>query len=144
VTTNAYAAKRAIIDRLKLDTGPGQRLDGVSVGYAYSWDMTDQCIYCGGHTFTVTDDAVDGKDVLNLETVTVWLYIRVFLPGGTVEDSDNRCEQLGAVVGEILGDHPDIGGFDYTQITAGRGDYDVTDDGPISILAYQLNVSSHL
>jgi hypothetical protein len=152
MTTNAYAAKRALVDRLTTMTAAGQRLDGIQV--AYKWPgatVREVCVYGGGVTFThdaeqgVTDGA---GDRLDLETATIGLYIRIVnrdLGDDDVRDADIQAETIGQIIGEELARDPKLaGGLSYTRISAGTGDYQATDDEVVTLLAYQIQVTSYL
>jgi hypothetical protein len=149
LTTNAYAAKRSIFDRLATLTGPGQRLDGIEVAYKYPGKyVTTRCIYGGGVTFVHADAAVDGREVLTLETANIILCIRIVerdLGDDDVRTADAEAERIGDILGEILTAEPGIaGGSSTTTFAGGTGDHQITDDEVITVLAYQLTVSSYL
>lgn len=144
--TEAYAAKRALFDRLQSLTGPGLPLAGLQVAYAWNGRISErEQVYGGGVRFVRANAGQDGNEVLWLETTTIGLYVRVHIPGGEVHETDARCEEIGGVIETLLAAQPDLGGgFTYTGMSGGTGDYAADDDGPTSVLAYQVQCQYYL
>jgi hypothetical protein len=156
VTTNAYAAKRALFERLiaakgqllarlQAETPPGE-VDDVQVAYSYPRTPQRYLVYGGGVTFGQDTAGTDGqRDVLVQETATIGVYIRVALPGGTVEAADVRAEALGEAFGQLLANEPDLcGANSLIDIAGGEGNYGGDDSTAVSLLTYQVTVLSYL
>jgi hypothetical protein len=154
MTTAAYAAKRAVVDRLvQRAAQPGNALSGVQV--AYSWPGNTaamECVYGGGVTFDQpgTDDAVDSqRHRLVKETATVGVHIRIAAsPPDAVEPiraTDARAEAIGDEIGALLAAQPGLaGGSSVARLLRGQGDYSPTDDQAVSTLSYQISVESYI
>lgn len=143
-STNAYAAKRAIIDRFDtLSKVVGHPLEGVQVTDSYPRDLADRSIYGGGARFTQDQESAE-PGLLRFETVTTGLYVRV-LQAGEVRDVEAALEALGDIVADVLAEDPDLGGeMTFLQIAAGSADFYPTDSGIEAILALSVQVESHL
>lgn len=147
MTTYAYTAKAAIIDRLQARTAIGQPLEGLQVTYAYpGGDIDLECVYGGGIRFEQRDAVAEAPGVLVAEEVSVTLYIRVVSrPPGPVEDTDTRAAEIGTQIATLLRTEPHLaGGNAVIGIARGQGDYQQTDDETMSVLAYQIRVNTHL
>lgn len=156
MSTNAYAAKRAIIDRLKqLSAVPGNAMSGVQVLYAYRPAAAELvCVYGGAVVFDRDKDdaAVDGNsNRLEKETATVGVHIRVAMEppddsdGEPIEATDVRAEEIGEAIGEVLSAEPRLaGGSSVTSIAGGQGDYAPTDTRAVSRLSYRVTVESYI
>jgi len=152
MTTNAYAAKRALFDRLtELAALGGGALAGVQVAYAYPGATAKaECVYGGGVTFDQPgeDDMVDGKQVLVKEDAQVSVHIRIVQSPPSadgIRDTDERAEAIGDAIGEALAANPHLaGGHSVTRILGGQGDYAPTDTQAVSILSYRISVESYL
>ena len=134
-----YVARRALIDALAAKTAVGQPLEGIQVEYSVPGQFTSLCIYAGGLRFT-HDQTVAEQNVLVDETATVSLYLRALAhTPATVRDTDTTVETMAASVTAVLAAAPNLGGgLAWQGITGGQGDYSVTDDEVISILAVQI------
>ncbi len=144
-TTNATAAKRAIIDRLKAEADSGV-LSGVDVDYAFNGNVGLRSIYAGGWRMTAQDAVAEGPGLLVAEQVTVSLYVRVVArPATDVEETDAEADRIETVIGRIFRHEPQLaGGFTVLGIPSGQGDYSRTDDETVSVHALQVRVESHL
>lgn len=144
MTTYAYTAKGALFDRLTAYAAPSQPLDGIQVAYAYPGTIDTECIYGGGVRFEQRDVVAEAPGVMVAEDATVSVYIRVTqTPPGDVRDTDIRAAQIGATIAQLLRQEPQLaGGNAVVSIARGQGDYTQTDDETISILAYQIRVTT--
>lgn len=142
--TNAYAAKRALIDRLtELSQVVGHPLEGVQVADAYPAGITDRCIYGGGARFVQDEGAAEA--VLRHETVTTGLYVRVFGRDLDVRDTEVIAEGFADVIADELVKNPELAdSLSFTQITAGSADFYPADDGVEAVLALSVDVESWL
>jgi hypothetical protein len=143
-STNALAAKRAIIERLKAAAA----LEGVQVLYAFRGTMTNRCIYGGGVTFDQPEDeeAVEGRSRVVQETATIGLHIRVVRSPAAedgIELADVDCEEIADAVAEDFAADPHLaGGKSITRIQGGQGDYSPNDTDDISTLSLRITVVS--
>lgn len=81
------------------------------------------------------------------ETLFVSVHIIVVQPGGTVEETDERATALGTVVEELVAADPTLNsppGLLYGGVHSVELDYELTDDGAISALTYELQFTSRL
>ena len=135
--TNVYAAKRALFDLLKPALAPLQ------VSYAAPANFDLESVYGGGVRFEHADVVSESPGVMVREQASVSLYIRVVQrPIGPVEDGDDRCAEILAVVTSVLKARPALGPYQWLGIGAGLGDYSTTDDEAISILSAQVVLGS--
>jgi hypothetical protein len=151
LTTNVYAAKRAIIARLQQRAAElGNPLSGVQVAYAWPGATAELvCVYGGGVLFDQPEEeAVQSgpHDRLAKEAATVTVHIRVAQspPGeGGIADTDQLAEAVGAEVGRLLLAEPNLaGGSSVARVVSGQGDYSPVDDQAVSILSYRVGVDS--
>lgn len=151
MSTNVYAAKRAIIARLQQHAASsGNPLSGRQVAYAWPGQSAELvCVYGGGVTFDQPEDqelANGLRDRVPRENAVVTVHIRVaHSPPGEagIADTDVDAEQIGAEIGRVLMAEPKLaGGHSVARITSGQGDYSPTDDQAVSILSYRITVSS--
>jgi hypothetical protein len=156
MSTNAYAAKRAIIDRITAVAAlPGTPLSGQNAAILYAWNgatAKEITLYGGGVTFDQpeADEAVDGeRRRLVAETAHVGLHIRVArAPDPATVDqirtTDEMCEEIGDWLGDLLTREPRIaGGASKSRILSGQGDYVPVEDKAVSRLSYVVEVTSH-
>ena len=151
--SNMYAAKRAIIDRLRtvaaLDNTSA--LFGVQVAYTWPGQTAEMMsVYGGGFTFEQLgeEDVVDGDDRVTKEDGSLNLIIRVAQspPGqnGT-RDSDEVAESIGDAIEALIQDEPHIaGGHSVSRVISGIGDTDPIDDQAVSLLLLRIRVESYL
>lgn len=156
MTTNAYAAKREIIRRLRERAAqPGNALTGVQVLYAWNAARAEKvCVYGGGVVFEQPEEdaLVDGKRRLVKETATVGLHIRAanadLDPDPDVDDiagTDLICEQIGEEIGRMFAANPHLaGGHSVSVVSGGQGDYSPDDTQAVSTLGYRIGVDSYL
>jgi len=151
LSTNAYAAKRAIFDRMRERSHlPGNRLSEVLVAYTDPGKFAEgQMIYGGGILFDQPkeDELQDGDDVLTHEVATIGVHIRVEIPipedGRGCEVSDEIAEGIGEDFGALFrADRHLAGGASITRIAGGQCDQGVTDTTVTSTLTYYVDVES--
>lgn len=144
MTTNAYAAKKALFDRITQLAATGQPLDGITVAYAWPNRPGVECIYGGGVRFEQRDAVAEAPGVMVSEEALVSIYIRVMAsPPEDVSITDARAEAIGNEVTALLRTEPQLAGGLLLGIARGQGDYTQTDDETISILSYQVRVTSN-
>jgi hypothetical protein len=150
--TNAYAAKRAIIDRLAaLAASGGGPLAGVQVAYSWPGKNAEMvCVYLGRVTFEhpADEELADGPDSLPKEVATIGLHISVAQSPPSddgVRDTDIQAEEIGDAIGDLLMREPRLaGGHSIARIAAGEGDYIPTDDQARSVLTLRITVESYV
>lgn len=146
MTTYAFTAKAALFDRIEQLSQTGQPLEGIQVAYAFPGQPGTECIYGGGVRFEQRDAVAEAPGVMVAEETLVSVYIRVtHTPPVDVIVTDTRCAEIGAALGLMLRQQPQLaGGNAVLGIARGQGDYTQTDDETISILGYQVRCSTHL
>ena len=147
MTVNAYSAKAALITLLKANTDTGEALDGVDV--AYSWGAltaSNRCVYGGWVSFAQTPSVPEYPGLLVSEDATINLYIRATdNPPTDVETTDAAVAGIVAAVGTVLRANPKLGGgYSWTGITSGNGDYSETDTETTSVMVLRVGVSTQL
>jgi phenylpyruvate tautomerase PptA (4-oxalocrotonate tautomerase family) len=144
--TNAYAAKRALIDRLTaLSQVVGHPLEGVQVGYARPSGITDRCVYGGKARFVVRGDDGDAEGQTAHEVVTTEVYVRALGRGLDEEATEQLVEGYADVIADELVKNRELGlGLTYAGITAGVADFWPVDDGTEAILALSIDIGSWL
>lgn len=152
VITNAYAAKRAIIDRLAQISAQGQGGLG-QAKVSYGWDGANTAlvsVFGGLVTFVHPgdEDAYDGKDVLVQEIATISVHIRAAIlppPEGGLQSVEELIEQIGDEIADEVARHPDLaGGSSRARIADGTGDQEPIDDGLCARLTIHISVESYL
>lgn len=145
MTTNVYAAKRALFARLRDKAADGQPLAGIQVAYAFPGQVDQECIYGGGVRFDHQDAVAEHPGIMVTETALVSLYVRIVgATGDDVEATDDRAAEVLATITALLRAEPRLaGGQTWLGIQGGQGDYD-TNNGALSILAAQVAIGSHL
>lgn len=146
ITFEAYRCKQALFAWLAAQAGPGLPLAGVQVSYAWPGRTAElECVYGGGVRFDRTSAGHDGVRELWAETAVIGVYVRVSIHGAEVADTDTRAGVLGAVLEDLLQRQPRLaGGYTFAGITGGTGDYAADDNGPTSVLAYQVRFAYYL
>lgn len=148
MSTNAYAVKRAVFDRLKQLTPAGGLLADVQVSYAWPGvpTMSRRCVYGGGVRFEQVADAVDGTDTLKLERAVIGLYVEVVRDADAddVETADVDAEAIGDIIGGIIAREPNLTGGRVQEITGGEGDYQQFSSTVRVVLRYDVTVTSYL
>ncbi|HEX6498698.1 MAG TPA: hypothetical protein VF054_06655 [Micromonosporaceae bacterium] len=143
-STNAYAAKRALIDRLATLAGTGQPLDGWQVAYRYPAMPDWKCVYGGGVTFQQTEGAAE-RGVLRYEVATVGIYFRLVDPDDDARTSDTIVEDAADAFAADLAANPSLGlKLMFLSIERGMGDYFPSDRETTTPLGLQIQVESYL
>jgi hypothetical protein len=151
MSTNAYAAKKALFTYLQTLTGPGDPLAGTTerpIVVAYGWPTEPglRTVYGGGVRFDQRQAVAEGTGTLVAETANVSVYVRcIERPSCDPEITDQQCLEIGMVLAAALRTDPTLGvsGFRVDGITGGLGDYHRNDDETVSTLAYSVAVISH-
>lgn len=107
----AVAAKRAVIDRLKTT----ETLAGVQVAYSYQGRNAAREYICGGPVRFTQSRTGYGRS--REGTLTAVLFVVARRPGGSIEDVEDRCAELGGLVEVAIADDPRLGGLDGVRIT---------------------------
>ena len=155
MTSNVYAAKRALFTRLGqlTPTGAYLALDGVQFAYGLQEKtLTDRCVYGGRVTFTQAgaEDVTGSGPVSTLiyEIATIDLHIRVRMvptPVDGFETTDPAAEQIGDAIGHLIHTEPTLVGAGTTlRFSGGQGDYFDEDDSAVSVLTYQVECRSYV
>jgi hypothetical protein len=145
MTTSVYAAKTALFDRLTAYAQPAQPLAGLQVAYGFPNAPDLECLYGGGVRFEQRDAVAEAPGIMVTEEASIGVYIRVAIrPAGDVRTTDTRAAAIGAQLGVLLRAEPRLaGGNTIIGIASGAGDYSQTDDETVSILAYQVRVTTN-
>jgi hypothetical protein len=140
-----YVARRALIDALIAKTGVGQPLEGIQVEYSAPGNFGELCIYGGGLRFDHIPTVAE-QNVMVDETASVGLYLRAVARSPmVVRDTDTLVEGMAGQVTAVLAASPNLGGgLAWQGISGGQGDYSVTDDEVVSILALQVVLGKHV
>lgn len=148
MTTNAFRAKRALIDLLKGFTGEGELLEGVDVVTSWRGDLGLKAIYGGGVGFVQQSSVAEQPGLLMNEDAVIHLYAHVVHRPPTDEGTDAtdaELDDLWAAVGEILIQNPKFGGgFSFVGIQSGDADYNKTDDDIRSLGVIRIVVNTQL
>lgn len=150
MSTNAYAAKRALFDFLSTLNTSGGPLSGTTdrpivVAYGFPTEPGLKCVYGGGVRFDQRQAVAEGVGLAVSEAVNLSLYVRcVERPSCDPEITDQQCVEIGMVLAASLRSNPTLGvtGFRVDGISGGIGDYHRNDDETVSILAYSIAVTS--
>lgn len=144
MTTNAFVVKAAVIEALRRRTGPGDLLADVDVQYTYSAGMGARAIYGGGVRFEHADLTAERFGGLVTEEARCSLYVRVVdRIDRDVAGTDAQAAAIGAAMAAALlsaaaSTDAALAAVRFTRIASGMGDYEITDDEAISIVAYEL------
>lgn len=146
MSVNAYAAKEALINLLRANTHPGDLLDDVSVEYAWKPTMGARCVYGGWVSFSQTPGVPENPGLLVTEEATINLYVRATdNPPTSVQATDAAVNTIVAAVGAVLKLNPKFGGgYSWTGISSGNGDYSETDTETTSVMVLRVGVATQL
>lgn len=148
--TNAYAVKKALFDRLETASGTADSdLYQVQVDYAWNGQAERERIYLGPVQIEQEFAALGraGGRVSRDEWAVVSVFIEVMRPGATVQETDERAQELGTVLEELVAANPtldDVSGVQYGGVAGGELDYELTDDAVASVLELRLRFRSRL
>jgi hypothetical protein len=109
-TLLAWAAKRAVIARIQSWADQAATTDplyGVQVSYILPPDLERICVY-GGQVRSVRTQVTGEHAVLFREDVTVEVRIRVFEPGGDVQDTEQVAEGIAQRISVAVSAEPRI------------------------------------
>jgi hypothetical protein len=155
VSTNAYAAKRALRDRFReITADPSGLFADWVVSYGDPGTFGEGLmLYGGGVLFDQTgdEDLVDGPDTLVHEIAVHGWHIRVEqapIPGDErepVEATDELAEAAGDALAQCLAENPRLaGGHSVSRIVGGQCDHYVTDTSAVSVLTLRISVESDI
>ena len=146
--TNAVAFKQALIE--KIAAIPAIQTMGIQV--AYSWPgptFERECVH-GGRVEGQGEYATFAGGRARLprdETLTVFLYVVVRMPGGDAYDVETRACQIGQEIENGIAAAPQfdtVAGMLWATITGVQLDSDADDDAWSAVLEYQIAVRSRL
>lgn len=140
--TNAYAAKRKLIDFL--DASPSLT---IPVLYAYGdQPETQDMVYAGRVAFEQNYAAMTSGRKPRDETVTVDLHIEVRRAPGSFDDTDSLAVQYGTVVEELIADNVtmsgQVDGLRWAGISGGELENAMDDSGRATRLTYHVQFRS--
>lgn len=154
LSTNAFAAKRAIFAALKAhveDAQAGSPLAGVAVHYSWPGNPGERMIYGGGFDFDQPGDndlEAGQDDTLVEEVTTLGVHIRcTAISDGDepIEDTDVLVEMIADALTDVVRSNPTIAGpGSRTRVAGGQGDYGPTDSLAASRLSLRLEVTSNV
>lgn len=142
--TNAYAAKRKLVDFLA--ASPSLT---IPVLYAYGdQPETEDMVYAGKVTFEQDYAAMTSGRKPRDETVTVDLHVEVRRSPGSFDDTDSIAVQYGTVVEELIADNitfsGQVGGLRWAGITGGEMQNAMDDAGRATLITYHVTFRSRL
>lgn len=146
--TNAVAVKRALVAALTASAS----LTGVQVLYS-SWDrdLEREAIYFGKTAWTHTPAAMrSGGSLPRIEDLVLDAYVFVAMPGSTPEDAEDRVQELGEVLENILAADPAaaaalaVTGAKYARVLTGELGSEFDDDTAYALAVYKLGFTSCL
>ena len=141
MTTKGFAAKRAVHGMLVANQAS---FGDVQIDYAAPGQFPVECVYLGGMNFEHEPKVAEGVGLAVSEVANVSVYVRVVARPGEVVDTDQRAEDIGAVVARVLRANAHAGGFSSIEIAGGIGDYHRSDDEAVTTLAYRFRCVSFL
>lgn len=155
VSTNAYAAKRALFARLReVKADPAGPFVDWLISYSDPGVFGQGLmIYGGGAIWDQSgeDDVQDGDDTLVSETAVLGLHIRVEQSPDPnpdrdpVEVSDEIAETMGDALAQVLADDPHLcGGHSVARIVGGQCDHYHSDEKTVSVLTLRVSVQSNI
>lgn len=155
VSTNAYAAKRGLFDRLReIKADPAGPFVDWFISYSDPGKFGEgQTIYGGGIIFDQAgdEDLADGLDTLVHEIAVLGLHIRVEMPPppdtdrDPVEITDEVAESVGDALAQRLAEEPHLaGGHSISRIVGGQCDHYLTDTSAVSVLTLRISVESDI
>lgn len=135
-TVDVVAMKRALVAHISAAVTVAE-LD-VQVAYAWPGKRADrECIHGGRMDWEKAGAGLDeDSTVLVIEVHSV-----VQLPGATIEETDVRAAELGAVVERALVDDDTLGGQPgvlSARVLGGDMDHGASDDGAMSVLTQRI------
>jgi hypothetical protein len=145
--TNAYAAKRKLIDLLAASP-----LTDAGVSVAYSWPGDDragrECVYGGPVTWSTRPLAMRGGGRMpRREDLTVPIHVDVSKPGAEGAEVEARAVEIGTVVEELIAADTTLSGVPGLQlagISGGQLAHAFEDELAFAVLTYQVTFLSTL
>ncbi|RSD26349.1 hypothetical protein [Amycolatopsis eburnea] len=149
--TAAVTAKKALVDALAAQTGPGLPLEKIQVAYGNPGKyMQRECIFFGRVRIdqtlsTFASPSVGGGRQPRTEIATLSVYVAVRKIKSDVYAAELRAAELGTVLEELLAGDPTGGGQVLVQ-TVESGDIESSfdDEGADAVLTYSVTVRSEL
>ena len=147
--TNVALAKRALIDIIRASGSAD--LTGVQVEYSWPGASAErECVHLGRATWDTEQLAMRGGGRMpRKEQLNVDLFVIVVLPGGTVQEAEDRATQIGGAIEDIIAadttlSQPSSTGLLLAGISGGEIDHDTTDDEAIAAIQYRVAFLSKL
>lgn len=141
--TQAYAAKRALFDKLTVQAQAGFPLEGVQVTYQAPGDPQRADLFGGGFRFDGSEVSGEpGRAVVD-EIIHQTVIVRVSDPQMTVRDAEVEIERIADVVAGLFSTDPyldDHQGMQVVGVGAGLGDPNPSENWGRSLLAFEVDV----
>jgi hypothetical protein len=144
--------KGAVVDTARLALAGDPSTNQVTVAYAYQGKEHERELVHGGRATSTQSYPVSGGGSPRHKrdsTVTVKLHIIVRIPGGTVEDAEDRACAIGLVIENRIATTADLGNPTGLQviragIAADDLDSDYDDDSAIAVFTYDVEATARL
>jgi hypothetical protein len=142
-STQAYVAKRALFDRLAVQSQAGFPLADVQVTYQAPGDPQRADVFGGGVRFEQTELSGEVGRVLVAEMAHLTVIVRVSDPGMTVREAEVEVERIADVVVNLFDADPWLDEHKLMQVVglgAGQGDYEPSEGWGRSMLGFEVDV----
>lgn len=140
-----YAVKRQLIDWLKARP----ELNGIQVEYVWPGHALDrECVYGGKPTSTQKYAVMTSGRKPRDERSLIPVRIEVIRKGAEVRETDERVEEIAAILENLLADNVTLGGsvsgLRYGGVVSFDSDWDVYDETAESTATLEIEFSSRL
>lgn len=142
-STQAYAAKRALFDRLAVQSQTGFPLANVQVTYQAPGDPQRADLFGGGVRFEQAEVSGEiGRTVVD-EMAHLIVIVRVSDPALTVREAEVEVERIADVVTDLFDADPWLDGDKVMQVVGlgvGQGDYEPAEGWGRATLGFEVDV----
>lgn len=150
--TNAYLAKKRLLDSVRLWLAADETTDQVTVTHGYRGHEAFRELVHTDRVFGQQSYPVMGGGNARFkrdETLTIKLNVIVNIPGGDQDEVEARATEIGSVIENGVAATASVTGYEpgemvVTGVTAVDLDSDADDDGATAVLTYDVGVTTRL
>ncbi|MFI9558871.1 hypothetical protein [Nonomuraea endophytica] len=133
--TTAAAVKAALFARIQAALVSHPSLERLQVAYSAPAQIERECLYLGAVRITRRPQGTAPDE----EQLTAAVHIYIRHPGGSLEGTDARAAEIGALLEQVLRAEPELAdGVIFARVESGELDGGLDDDAALSLLDYSL------
>lgn len=114
----------------------------VKYGQPAAIEKARECVWIGDTEGTHTVPVLTAGRKRREEDYTITVFVEVVKDRGTLEDAEDRCEQITHAVEDVLANDPSLGNVDGLVHAYADGDFSLVTDygpGPISLRRFDVH-----